>query len=105
MAEKLDVSNFADVIENSDIPVLVDFYNDGCIPCRRIAPLLSKAEASCDGKIKFARVNIGMNPELTEKYAVEAAPTLIVFRNGAEISRHRGAADAETVQKFIETIE
>ena len=104
MAERLTQDNFDAFILESDIPVFVDFYNDGCIPCRRIAPLISKAEAEYDGKLKFARVNIGMNPDLISKYAIEAAPTLIIFKDGEEISRHRGAADAETFKNFIENI-
>lgn len=104
MAQKLDSSSFEAFISNSEIPVLVDFYNDGCIPCRRIAPLISKAEAEYNGRIKFARVNIAMNTNLIEKYSVEAAPTLIIFKNGVEISRHRGIADAEAFNNFIESI-
>lgn len=104
MAEKLDSANFESFVKESKLPVLVDFYNDGCIPCRRIAPLISKAEAEYDGRLKFARVNIGMNTELISEYSVEAAPTLIIFKDGGEINRHRGAADAETLKNFIESI-
>lgn len=104
MAEKLDSANFESFVKESELPVLVDFYNDGCIPCRRIAPLISKAETEYDGRLKFARVNIGMNADLIAKFSVEAAPTLIIFKDGGEISRHRGAADAETLKKFIESI-
>lgn len=104
MAEKLTAENFNSFIEDSDLPVLVDFYNDGCIPCRRIAPLLSKAETEYSGRIKFAKVNIGTNSELIEEYTVEAAPTLIIYKNGKEVNRHRGAADAETLNKFIESV-
>lgn len=103
MAEKLDGATFESYIRESTLPVLVDFYNDGCIPCRRIAPLISKAETEYEGRLSFARVHIAMNPELTEQYAVAAAPTLILFQNGEEIDRHRGAADAETLKQFIES--
>ncbi|MGN1202608.1 MAG: thioredoxin family protein [Eubacterium sp.] len=104
MAEKLDSTNFDSFITESELPVLVDFYNDGCIPCRRIAPLISKAEAEYEGRLKFARVNIGMNTELIEKFSVEAAPTLIIFKDGEEVNRHRGATDAEAFKNFIESI-
>lgn len=104
MAKKLDSSNFDSFIETSEVPVVVDFYNDGCIPCRRIAPLISKAEVAYEERLKFVRVNIGMNSDLIEKYAVEAAPTIIIFKGGEEVNRHRGAADAETFKGFIESI-
>jgi thioredoxin 1 len=102
MAEKLTAENFDDFIQKSDVPVLVDFYNDGCIPCRRIAPLISKAEAAYEGKIKFARVNAAVNPTLVEKYTIEAAPTLLLFQNGEERRRHRGAATAQQIEELIQ---
>lgn len=104
MTEKLDVENFDSFIENSDVPVFVDFYNDSCIPCKRIAPLISKAESEYEGKMKFAKVNIVMNLDLAIKLSVEAAPTLIIFNGGKEVSRHRGAANAEEFKNFIESI-
>jgi thioredoxin 1 len=103
LSEKLNEANFDSFVNESEIPVLVDFYNDGCIPCKRISPLLSKAEAEYDGKIKFAKINIGMNPELIEKYEVEAAPTLILFNNGEEINRHRGLATAQQIEELLNT--
>jgi thioredoxin 1 len=103
LAEKLTVDNFDEFISQSDVPVLVDFYNDGCIPCRRIAPLLSKAEEKYNGKIKFARVNSALNPDLIEKYTIEAAPTLILFKSGEEINRHRGIATADQIEELINT--
>jgi thioredoxin 1 len=102
MAVKLTSEDFDSFINESEVPVLVDFYSDGCIPCRRIAPLISKSEAEYDGKLEVARVNIGMNPDLIKKYGIEAAPTLILFKNGIEAGRHRGAADAGTLKNFIE---
>jgi thioredoxin 1 len=101
VAEKLTTESFDAFIKESPVPVLVDFYNDGCIPCRRVAPLLSKAEEKYKGKISFARVNSIMNLDLTEKYFVEAAPTLILFKDGEEVKRHRGAATAEQIEDLI----
>ncbi len=88
--------------ESGGLPVLVDFYKDGCAPCRRIAPIISKAEEDFGDALKFVRVNISDCPECIDKFDVEAVPTLIIFKDGTEISRLRGAADAETVNHFIE---
>lgn len=104
MAEKIDSSTFIQFIKDDEVPVLVDFYNDGCIACRRIAPIISKAEVEYEGRARFARVNIGMNPDLITEYSIEAAPTLIVFKNAKEIARHRGAADANIIKNFIESV-
>lgn len=102
MVLKLDSSNFESYINGNSIPVLVDFYSDGCIPCRRIAPLLSKAERDYTERLDFVKVNIGANADLVSKYSVEAAPTLIIFKSGKEISRLRGAADETVMKEFID---
>lgn len=102
MVLKLDSSNFESYINGNSIPVLVDFYSDGCIPCRRIAPVLSKAERDYTERLDFVKVNIGTNSDLVSKYSVEAAPTLIIFKNGEEISRLRGAADETVLKEFID---
>lgn len=104
MAEKLDNSNFYSFVQNSEMPVLVDFYSDGCIPCRRIAPLLNKAESEYGDKLKFAKVNIGANTDLIAKYSVEAAPTLIAFKDSQEVNRLRGAVNETELKDFINKI-
>lgn len=104
MAEALRDDNFDFFIAESDKPVLADFYNDGCVPCRRVAPLLSRAEKKYEGRVNFVKVNIAMNPEAVRKYEVAAAPTLLVLKDGKEAGRHRGAANAEQIEALIENI-
>ncbi len=102
MAENLDEKAFRGCIQSAKTPVFVDFYNDGCAPCRRIAPIIGMAEEEFGGAMKFAEVNIGMNPSLIEEADISATPTLVIFKDGKEISRHIGAADFETIKEFIE---
>lgn len=102
MAEHLNGETFDAFLTESASPVLVDFYRDGCVPCRRVAPLLSRAETEYVGRLEVARVNIDQNPALAEKHQIEAAPTLLLFRNGQETDRRRGVIDRDTLKAFIE---
>lgn len=102
MAERLTEENFAAFLEKSASPVLVDFYRDGCVPCRRVSPLLSRAEKEYSGKLEIARVNIDQNPALVAQHQVEAAPTLLLFRDGEETGRRRGVIDKEELKALIE---
>lgn len=102
MAEHLNEETFDAFVAQSASPVLVDFYRDGCVPCRRVAPLLSKAGAEYEGRLEIARVNVDQNPALAEKHQIEAAPTLLLLRGGNEVGRHRGAIDKDTLKAFIE---
>lgn len=104
MAEKLTSETFDAFVGQSALPVLIDFYRDGCLPCRRIAPLLSRAETQYGDKVAFARVNIDMNTDLAERYAVTAAPTLLLLQDGEEKDRRTGAADPEDIKLLIESV-
>ena len=102
MAEHLNTETFDAFVAASELPVLADFYRDGCVPCRRVAPLLSKAEAEYAGKLTVARVNTAQNAELAERYEIAAAPTLILFQDGRETARHRGVIDKDGLKALIE---
>lgn len=102
MAQFLTDATFLPFVRTSPLPVLVDFYKDGCIPCRRIVPLLSKAEEKYTEQLIIARVNITQNPALVEQYGVQAAPTVVAFRKGEEVARHRGVIDAAGLETLIQ---
>ncbi|MGM9538898.1 MAG: thioredoxin family protein [Candidatus Onthomonas sp.] len=102
MAEHLNEDSFQAYLEASALPVLVDFYKDGCVPCRRVAPLVSKAEAEYEGQLAIARVNISTNPALAAREQIGAAPTLVLYWNGREKARHRGVINRDGLKTLIE---
>ena len=56
-------SDFEQLVENSDIPVMVDFWADWCGPCKMIAPTLDQLAEDYDGKVLFAKVDVDSNPK------------------------------------------
>lgn len=100
MSEILNDENFGDFIKSNDV-VFVDFFNEGCVPCRRVSPLVSRLETTY-GNVKFGKLKIAANENTVKKYGVEAAPTLIVFKNGEEVARHRGVANAQQLGELVE---
>ncbi|MCD7723281.1 MAG: thioredoxin family protein [Clostridiales bacterium] len=101
MAEKLNDSTFDAYINENELPVLADFYNDSCIPCKRISPIISKAETRYNGKMNFVKVNCLMSPKLVEKYEITSAPTLILFADKKEVCRHSGVISEDDFDLFI----
>lgn len=104
MARRLDGESFAPFIRESTLPVLADFYQDGCVPCRRISPLISKAESEYEGRIAFARVNLAQNAGLAGELDIAAAPTIVLFKDGQETARHRGVIDRSGLKTLIESV-
>ena len=74
--------DFHDFINNSNIPVVIDFWAEWCGPCKMIAPTLEKISQEYTGKILGGKVDIDDNQELAEQYHVRSIPTLMVFIGG-----------------------
>ncbi len=73
---------FHDIINNSDVPVLVDFWADWCGPCKMIAPAVEEISQKNTGKLLVGKVDIDSNPSLAETYQVRSIPTFIIFVDG-----------------------
>ena len=98
MSVRANADNFAEAIQEG--LVLADFYSDSCVPCKRMSPLLAEIEEE-HSDVKLVKVNINFDSNLAEAYAVQSVPTLILFKDGVEADRIRGAAKkAEILEKI-----
>ena len=81
--------------------VLVDFWATWCAPCRMMAPVLNDVASELSGSSHVGKVNIEQYQSLAQKFKVRSIPTLILFRNGAEINRFVGIKSKEFLLKEI----
>ena len=79
---ELTDANFDSEIQNTALPVLVDFWAPWCGPCRMIAPLVEEIATEKAGALVVAKVNVDDSPETAAKFRIQAIPTLMVFRDG-----------------------
>ena len=102
---ELTSSNFDEVIVNSDIPVIVDFWAPWCGPCKMMAPNFERAATQFPLKALFTKVNTENEQNLGARFGIRSIPTIIVFKNGQEVHRVSGALDenslAQMVSQFI----
>jgi thioredoxin 2 len=98
--EALTEENFAAFVRG-ELPVVVDFWAPWCGPCRAMAPHFERAAARLKGRVRFAKVNTDEAPGLASGFGIRAIPTLVLFRNGAEVKRAAGVV--ERLAEWIES--
>jgi len=82
MIYELTQDNFADEIENSEIPVLVDMYADWCGSCKNMTPIIDTLAKEQEGRLKVCKIDINSAPQVAAQYHVESLPTCILFDEG-----------------------
>jgi thioredoxin 1 len=99
--QQVDESNFQDIIDGSDVPVLVDFFADWCPPCRRLGPTLESLAEDMTGRLLIVKVNVDKS-SLSTKFGVMNIPTMIVFKGGEEVKRLVGNQAKRVLEKELD---
>ena len=83
-------ATFETEVIRSDLPVVVDFYADWCVPCRATEPMLADLAVRLAGRVKFAKVNIDDAAHITRSYGIDSIPTYVFVESGQEKGREVG---------------
>lgn len=86
----INSKNIRQEVFESEIPVVLDFYSDTCMPCKMLSPVLDDLSKSHKDKLKICKLNVNENSQLADEYGVMAVPTLMYVKNGKEINRTIG---------------
>jgi thioredoxin 1 len=78
----LDEATFDQVLSDSNVPILVDFWATWCGPCRVIAPILEEIAEEQAEAVQIVKVDVDSNPELSNRFEIRNIPTLLFFKGG-----------------------
>jgi thioredoxin 2 len=101
----LSDETFQRTIEDSEIPVLVDFYADWCGPCKMMAPGVDAVAAKYQGQALVGKLNTDLSPQTAERFEIRGIPTVIVFEHGREVARQTGSVPQPMLEKLLTTRE
>jgi thioredoxin 1 len=93
--------NFEQEVLKSDVPVIVDFWAEWCVPCKMIQPILEEVSSEYAGKLKVAKVNVDDEGELAGQYNVISIPTLLLFKDGTVVNQQVGAGSRQNIEELF----
>ncbi len=97
-------ASFAEQVERSPLPVLLDMWAPWCGPCRMIAPVIEQLAGELAGRVRVAKLNTDENQMTASRFSVRSIPTLLVLKEGREIDRLVGALPKEEILRRLQAV-
>jgi len=97
---KLTSSSFDNFL-NTNLPVLVDFWADWCMPCRMMAPVMEELAQAYAERALFGKVNVDENPQIASRYGIMSIPHFLIFKNGTRVEKIVGGVGRDPLENAI----
>ena len=93
--------NFDTELNNTDNPVIVDFFAPWCGHCRVQAPIIEKLADELEGKAVVAKLNVDENREKAAEYFISGIPAILIFKNGKVVEQKAGVHRLDELKKLV----
>ena len=104
--ERISINTWNEKVTNESKYVLIDFYADWCGPCRMLSPIVEEVAGDSNYSKNFAfyKVDVDYEQQLSTNYSVQYLPTLVIFKDGKEVTRSVGFLEKEQLIQFIQSV-
>ena len=104
MVLEINDQNFDNEVIKSKIPEVVDFWAPWCGPCRSLGPITEKLSEAYAGKVKFCKINVNENREMSGKYKVMSIPLVLFFKDGVQKDSSLGAVPEAALRAKVQPL-
>lgn len=94
--------SFNELIRNSELPILVDFWAEWCGPCRMVSPVVEKLAKDYKGRLLTVKVNVDEKQHVAQHYQISSIPTIMMFKQVQPVMRLTGAYPYESMKAEID---
>lgn len=104
MLVELTDSNYEEIINKSEQPIVIDLWAEWCGPCKMIDPIIKEMDQEYDGKAIMAKLNVDENPEVTGAFGIRNIPTVLFLKNGEVVDKQVGAVPKQVLTGKLEAL-
>ena len=99
--QNISDADFEQVVLQSDVPVLVDFWAPWCGPCKMVGPVLEQIAGEYAGKAKVVKVNVDDNKQVAGSLGVQSIPTVVLYKDGEVVEKVIGARPKSDFENML----
>ena len=106
MAKPIEITEatFQQLVIESGMPVMVDFWATWCPPCKILHPIIDQISDEYEGRVTVGKVDVDQNQGLAQKYSIRGIPTILFFRNGEVRDQVVGALPKEQLKPKVDAL-
>ncbi len=101
---ELTGENFNRHINNTDVPIVIDFWASWCGPCQMFAPIFADSARELEPQVRLAKLDTEAHSQLAGQFGVRSIPTMVIVKNGREVARQMGAMNLSQFQAWIKSV-
>jgi len=100
-AKDLNKELFDQYTNDTQKPVLIDFWAPWCVYCRRIGPGLNILAEQYNEQLVIGKINIDDEQELAIQEQIEVIPTLVIYQGGRALGSIVAPESKAQIEAFI----
>ena len=97
-------ATFAEVVERSPLPILLDAWASWCAPCRMVAPVIEELAGELAGRVRVGKLDVDANPLVASRFGIRSIPTLLIMSGGREVDRIVGVVAKDEIIRRLERV-